>query len=140
MSDKGVENLSVELHLRILKQLSTLQDVYTLIQASPQHHRVFLTFKEEILSSVIQQMLGPEVSIDAIVAVEAANQHLEHADRKTVRAFLRRYQEARTVKQPSKKLSLSTTLLLCRLNHAIDYHVEDHAQRAQRYSSNVQNR
>lgn len=130
MSDSGVEKLSVELHLRILKQLSTLQDVYTLIQASPQHYRVFLTFKEEILSSAIQRMLGPEVSVDAIAAVEASSQHLEHADRKNVRAFLRRYQEARNMKQPRKKLSLSTALWLCRLHHAIDYHIEDYTQRA----------
>ena len=72
MSRNHIGKLPTEIHLLILLQLPTIQELYSLIRASLQHYQVFLTWKEEILCTVVSRILGPDVLVDAVAAVEAS--------------------------------------------------------------------
>ncbi len=130
MSNNGIGKLPVELHLCVLKQLSTVQDIYSLIRASPQHYRVFFSYKQDILSTVIGRMLGPEIFVDALAVVEASDPRYQNDDREIVLAFLRRYKDARDLNHLNQKVTPSTATAVCRLNHAVEYHIKDYTRRA----------
>lgn len=130
MDSNNIGKLSTELQLLILLQIPTIQDLISLIRASPQHYRVFLPWKDQVISSVIRQMLGPEVLVDALAAVEASVKDFRNADRETINAFLEKYKVAREVGPPNQKLPLSTSVSLCRLHHIIEDDIRGYIQRA----------
>lgn len=130
MSSNSMGRLPTELQVDILKQLSTIQDLYSFIRASPQHYQIFLNYKEDILFTVIGQMLGPEVLVDALTAVEASVPAFRDADRETVLTLLKRYKTARDVGLPRKKIPFFTSISLCQLHHVVEYNIKDYARRA----------
>lgn len=130
MSSSSIGKLPTELQVEILKQLPTIQDLYSLIQASPQHYQIFSNYKEDIIFTVIGRMLGPEVLVDALTAVETSVPAFRDVDRKTVIALLERYKSARDGRQPRKRIPLSTSISLCQLHHVVEYDIRDYTRRA----------
>ncbi len=67
-----LESLAPELQIMIMTHLPTRRSVYNLIQASPQYYRVFLASKELILSTIVRQLLHPDVIPGAQAAALAS--------------------------------------------------------------------
>lgn len=55
------EHLPAEIHGQILRQMSSPEEVYSTIRASPQALGSFLCFREGILIQVLQAHLPPEI-------------------------------------------------------------------------------
>ncbi|KAI9719120.1 MAG: hypothetical protein M1812_003750 [Candelaria pacifica] len=65
------EELPPEVQSQILLETSSLQDVFSLIRASPRFYQVFLTVREKILSTVIRRDFDYKLFSDAIYAARA---------------------------------------------------------------------
>ncbi len=57
--------------MHILLDVSSIQDLFSLIRASPRYYQVFLTAREKILITVVERDVGPELLRDAIYAARA---------------------------------------------------------------------
>ena len=135
MQRNHFEQLSAELITPILLELPTTQSLYSLIRASPKAYQVFLASKETILVSLMRRAIRPAAFIDALAAVQASQLQGVGPDRKTVLAFLRKYEINRhkAVEQRGLHYSLPTAVSLCQLYRSTQYFIKDLTSRSNFY-------
>lgn len=67
------EAMPAELHVIVLKNMSTLDDVRTTIRASPAALNAFMTGPERIYSAVLETCLAPEIYRELLAIVNASD-------------------------------------------------------------------
>ena len=141
MERNHYEALSAELILLILLEVPNLGSLHSLIRASPKSYQIFLTAKETILVSLIRRSIQSAAFIDALAAVQASQLGDTGPDRKTVLAFLRRYENKRHKAADNKgqHYSIKTAVSLCQLYRATEYFIEDLTSRSNFYLHRCQN-
>lgn len=135
MERNHFDRLSAELITPILLEIPTTQSLYSLIRASPKAYQVFLTSKETILVSLMRRAIRPAAFIDALAAAQASQLKDVGPDRKTVLAFLRKYEINRhkAVEQKGLHYSLPTAVSLCQLYRSTQYFIKDLTSRSSFY-------
>ena len=127
MKHDYIDRLSTELITLILLELPTIQSLHSLIRASPKILHVFLASKENILLFLLRRTIKPAVFIDALAAVQASQLKESSPDRKTVLAFLRRYEIKRhkAVEEQGQHFSRRTAVSLCQLYWSTQYFIKE---------------
>ena len=112
-----------------------MQSLYSLIRASPKAYQVFLTAKEKILFSLMLRTIRPAAFIDALAAVRASQLKEVGPDRRTVLAFLRKYENKRhrVVEYKYQPSSRGTALSLCQLHRSTQSFIKDLTSRSNFY-------
>ena len=132
MNLTSVDSLSPELVYLILLEVSTLKDLSSIICASAQFYRTFVSFKTTILFTVLQRVIHPDVLSDALAVVAASDitKTIEEGNIELIRPgllhFLQRYGENRN-KRPYAELRDQYTLsCLCRLHTTVEFFLSDY--------------
>ena len=124
-----LDGLSPEVLTLILHQVSSIQDLHSLVQASSQAYRVFLLSKARVLSAVVHHVFLPKVLPHAIAAIKAS--YLDRGPQKeVVIKFMDEYVEDQKVDHSELLLSLSTSIALCKLHRTIDFFIQDFTRRS----------
>jgi hypothetical protein len=130
MEEAKFVDLPTELICFILQQLTSLQDLQSIILASAQIHDIFASFKVVILSNLAKNLVPPEVFADALTAVRYALLNIRFRETdvrepEVVTEFLQVREEV--ISRPISNLfSVAESTALCRLHSSNVYFIKQY--------------
>lgn len=119
------KNMPNELKVEIMSQSASLGSLGNLLQASRQYYMVFNSCKKSILDQIIRRLINREVVHDALFLVEIFQAPPTGSYHQfTIKKMEDYVQSERTFPSNTKLMDLSTSIELCRIHVAIEYHLE----------------
>ena len=127
--------LSPEIICSILKEIRSVQQLYSFLQTSPYIYRAFQSAKDSILWNVEQRSLATSVLTDALTAVKLQNMKCGFNE------VWSKYEEIRAVTKeklsnndiantgPQKWITSTDLITLCRVQSAVNYFIDDFCSR-----------
>ena len=117
-----MDQLPVELKLKIFFALSELPSLVTLSQTSSSLYRIFTKSQSQIVTTVLSNEIHPDVFPHALAVWKASC--IKPWSKSGVKAFLEQYPES--LKQPPRsKQTLSEASTICKLHGHVQFFTED---------------
>ncbi|KAK1142803.1 hypothetical protein N8T08_007237 [Aspergillus melleus] len=136
-----LEELSNELLISILFQISDKNSLRSLVLASPACHAVYLTVRRKVLNCILERQYSqflPDLS-EAIAVIRSKGLYME-ADREKAIAFLDSWRRRDEIREPNltpttqlyEPSSLEEIIELFRFYHEMEFFIDDYSKNVPR--------
>ena len=124
-----IETLDLDIQINILSYISNLETLVSLLKATPRLCPAFSSARGRILTKVLMNTYGAELYADALAAAKVIMLPRTGLDRSERLSFLSYYHHFRTLSEFPEN-GLPTSILMCQLHWALNYHVKRFSQPA----------
>lgn len=124
-----IESLNLDVQVNILSRIPNVETLVSLLKATPRLHQAFSSARNRILTKVLMNTYGPELYADALAAAKVVMLPPRALSRTEMLSFLSDYQHIRRLTAFPEN-DLPTSIVICQLHWALNYHVRRFAQLA----------
>lgn len=118
-----IKTLDLNLQVNILSHAPNVETLVSLLKANPRFYQAFSSARNRILTKVLMNTYGAELYADALTAVKVIMLPPKSLSRSEKLSFLNHYHHFRGL-TPFPENDLPTSILMCQLHWALNYHVK----------------